>query len=58
MNLEKTKKILIQKAKREYFRDYLFLDIDEKELKAFIKDVKETKTKKKLDQITYNLFNY
>ena len=58
MNLEKTKKILIQKAKREYFRDYLFLDIDEKELKAFIKDVKETKTKKKLDKITYNLFNY
>ena len=58
MSLEKTKKILIKKAKTEYFRDYLRLDIDEKELKDFIKEIKQTKSQNKLDKITYNLFNY
>jgi hypothetical protein len=57
-NLEKTKKILIKKARTEYFRDYLRLDIEEKELNEFIKEIKKTKTLKKLNQITYNLFNY
>ena len=58
MSIEKTKKILIKKAKTEYFRDYLRLDIDEKELKDFTKEIKQTKSQNKLDKITYNLFNY
>lgn len=58
MDLEKTKKILIRKAKTEYFKSYLFLDIDKKELKSFIEEIKSTKSKTKLDRITYNLFNY
>jgi len=57
-NLEKTKKILIKKARYEYSRDYLFLDIDKSELENFIKEIKNTKSLKKLDDITYNLFNY
>ena len=57
MDLEKTKKILIRKAKTEYFNGYLFLDIDRKELKSFIEEIKNTKSKTKLDKITYNLFN-
>lgn len=57
MDLEKTKKILIKKAKIDYFRSFLFLDIDKKELIEFIKYIKNTKSKATLDKITYNLFN-
>lgn len=56
--MEKTKKILIQKAKHDYYASFLRLDIDEKELQEFIKEVKNTKSKTKLDKITFNLFNY
>ena len=57
-NMEKTKKILIRKAKTEYFRDYLRLDCDEQELRDFINTIKNTKSKKELDKITFNLFHY
>ena len=57
-NLEKTKKILIKKARIEYFRDYLWLDFDIRDLESYIEEIKKTKTQKKLDAITYNLFNY
>lgn len=57
-NLEKTKKILIKKARYEYFRDYLWLDFDIRELESYIDEIKKTKSQKKLDAITYNLFNY
>ena len=57
-NLEKTKKILIKKAKYEYRRDFLRLDIEEKELNEYVNEIKKTKTLKKLDKITYNLFHY
>lgn len=56
-NLEKTKKILIKKARYEYFRD-LWLEFDIRELESYIDEIKKTKTQKKLDDITYSLFNY
>lgn len=56
--MDKTKKILIRKAKTEYFRDYLRLDIDESELRDFINTIKNTTSKTKLDKITFNLFHY
>ena len=58
MNLEKTKKILIRKAKTEYFRWFWRLDIDESELNNFIQEIKQAKSIKALDAITFNLFNY
>jgi len=56
--MEKTKQILIKKAKHDYYSSFLWLDIDKKELVEFIKEIKNTKTMKKLDALTYNLFNY
>lgn len=64
MNLEKTsayartKKILVQKAKTEYYRGFNWLDVDIQELKNFIEEVKKTKSITKLDKITFNLFHY
>lgn len=58
MSIEKTKKILIKKAKSEYYKWFLRLDIEKKELKSYIKEIKQTKSQNKLDKITYNLFNY
>lgn len=58
MDLEKTKKILIKKAKSEYYKWFLRLDIEEKELNSYIKEIKQTKSQNKLDKITHNLFNY
>lgn len=55
--MDRTKKILIQKAKTEYYRGFLWLDVDEKELQEFVKEVKNTKSKTKLDKITFNLFS-
>jgi hypothetical protein len=57
-NMDKTKKILMQKAKTEYYRGFLRLDIDEKELQECIKEIKNTTSKTKLDKITFNLFHY
>jgi hypothetical protein len=56
--MEKTKQILIKKARTEYYRGFLWLDIDEKELQECIKEIKNTKSKTKLDKITFNLFHY
>lgn len=56
--MDKTKQILIKKAKTEYYRGFLWLDIDEKELQECIKEIKNTKSKAKLDKITFNLFHY
>ena len=56
--MDKTKKILIRKARTEYFRDFLRLDCDEQELRDFINTIKNTKSKKELDKITFNLFHY
>jgi hypothetical protein len=55
--MEKTKKILMQKAKTEYYRGFLRLDIDEKDLQECINEIKNTKSKAKLDRVTYNLFH-
>lgn len=55
---ELTKKILIQKARTEYYRGFLWLDIDGKELQECINEIKNTKSKAKLDKITFNLFHY
>ena len=55
---ELTKKILIKKARHDYFTSFLRLDIDESELRDFINTIKNTKSKKELDKITFNLFNY
>ena len=57
-NMEKTKKILIQKARHDYYASFLRLDIDEKELQECINEIKNTKSKTKLDKITFNLFHY
>ena len=56
--MEKTKKILIKKARTEYFKSFLRLDIEESELRDFINTIKNTKSKKELDKITFNLFHY
>lgn len=56
--MEKTKKILIQKAKHDYFTSFLWLDIEESELRDFINTIKNTTSKKELDKITFNLFHY
>ena len=56
--MDKTKKILIKKAKTEYYRGFLWLDVEESELRDFINTIKNTKSKKELDKITFNLFNY
>jgi hypothetical protein len=55
--MEKTKKILIKKAKHDYYTSFLWLDIEEKELQECIKEIKNTKSKAKLDRVTYNLFH-
>lgn len=55
--MDKTKQILIKKAKHDYYASFLWLDIDEKELQEFVKEVKNTKSKAKLDRVTYNLFH-
>lgn len=55
---ELTKRILIQKAKTEYYRGFLWLDVEESELRDFINTIKNTKSKKELDKITFNLFHY
>lgn len=55
--MDRTKKILIQKAKTEYYRGFLWLDIEESELRDFINTIKNTKSKKELDKITFNLFH-
>ena len=55
--MEKTKKILIKKAKSEFFKWFWFLDYEKKDLKVFIDEIKSTKTQKQLDKITYNLFH-
>lgn len=56
--MDKTKKWLITKARNEYFRDYLWMDIDIMEFREFIKTIKNCKSKKELDKITFNLFHY
>lgn len=56
--MEKTKKILIKKARHDYFTSFLRLDIDESELRDFINTIKNTTSKKELDKITFNLFHY
>ena len=56
--MEKTKKILIKKARNDYFKSFLRLDIEESELRDFINTIKNTKSKKELDKITFNLFHY
>lgn len=48
----------MQKAKTEYYRGFLRLDIDEKDLQECINEIKNTKSKTKLDKITFNLFHY
>lgn len=56
--MEKTKKILIKKARHDYFTSFLRLDIEESELRDFINTIKNTKSKRELDKITFNLFHY
>ena len=56
--MDRTKKILIKKAKTEYVRDYLWMDIDIMEFREFINTIKNCKSKKELDKITFNLFHY
>jgi hypothetical protein len=55
--MEKTKKILIQKARHDYYTSFLRLDIDKKELQECINEIKNTKSKAKLDRVTHNLFH-
>ena len=42
----------------EYYRGFLWLDVEESELRDFINTIKNTKSKKELDKITFNLFHY
>lgn len=55
--MEKTKQILIKKARHDYYASFLWLDIDEKELQEYINEIKNTTSKAKLDRVTYNLFH-
>lgn len=56
--MDKTKKILVKKARHDYYSSFLWLDIEESELRDFINTIKNAKTKKELDKITFNLFHY